>query len=118
MVPVGGKNELLKPLAIALELELPVYVIFDADTDKNRDEEIAQIKECNRSLQLLLGINNPDEWPASDIKGENYRIWATNLTKTVKDDLGPAWEKAWDKANEGMVIREIAKKTACYRVRS
>ncbi len=100
MVPVGGKSEMIKPLAIALNLKLPVYVIFDADTDKTKESEKKQHRKNNRSLQMLLGIDDLDEWPKNDMKGMNYRIWSTNLTDTVQRDLGSEWITACREAND------------------
>lgn len=98
IVPVGGKSELVKPLAMALRLGLPAYVVFDADTDKTTESEVVQHKKDNRALQLLLGVAEPDEWPGSHLQGPNYYIWSKNLTAAVGDSLGEAWNRAKEQA--------------------
>jgi predicted ATPase len=98
IVPVGGKSELLRPLAIALELQIPAYVVWDSDCDKTKDSEVAQHKRENRAIQSLLGEPNPDEWPASHVQAAGYCIWSPNLTEGIQAVMGDDWAKAEEKA--------------------
>lgn len=98
IVPVGGKSELLRPLAIALEIGIPVYVVWDADTDKEKDSEVTQHKKENRALQVLLGVSEPEEWPADNVQADNYCMWKTNLTDAIRASFGDAWTAAQEAA--------------------
>jgi len=85
IIPVNGKDKLIQPLAIALELELPVFVIFDADRgcpDRYRHEH----ERDNRALMTLLG-HAGDVFPEANVANSNYVIWSTDLTQAVKDDF-------------------------------
>ncbi|OGU06305.1 MAG: hypothetical protein A2X82_04380 [Geobacteraceae bacterium GWC2_55_20] len=86
LIPVNGKDKLIQPLAMAVELGLPVFIVFDADTDTQKPEHRVQHERDNRALMSLLGVNeNP--FPDSNIMGHNHAIWQTNITKTVKADF-------------------------------
>lgn len=98
IVPVGGKSELAKPLAMALQIGLPVYVMFDCDTDKTRDFEINKHKQENAALQRLLSVTDVEEWPRNNIIGSNFTAWKHNLTKEFQSDFGNGWQGYRDEA--------------------
>jgi len=83
---------------VALELGIPAYVVWDADTDKTNPSEVTQHKKENRVLQTLLGVAQPDDWPAHHVHASNHCIWSTNLTDCVRADLGAAWTTAQEEA--------------------
>ena len=87
LIPVHGKNKLIQPLAIARELGLPVFVVFDADGDIDDKNKRTQHEKDNRPLLALLGVEQ-DPFPSAEIWGHNHAVWPTNLTKMVKDDFG------------------------------
>lgn len=89
IIPVNGKDRLVQPLAIALELGLPVFVIFDADGDTINEDHRRRQEIDNRTLMNLLGIAG-DPFPTDEVCGANHTIWETNLTKTVKADFHEA----------------------------
>ncbi len=93
IVPVGGKSEIIKPLAMAKILGIPCFVIFDADTDKTDASEITQHKQDNKIIQELLDCTKIDEWPSTNIFGKNFAIWKTKLADVVKDEFKDKWEK-------------------------
>lgn len=93
IVPVGGKSEIIKALAIAQALKIPCFVLFDADTDKVTDSEITQHKHDNRIIQELLQCSKIDEWPNEHLIGSNYTICKTELADAVKDDFKDNWDK-------------------------
>ncbi len=95
LIPVGGKDKLIQPLAIALELDLPVYVICDADGDTARPDHRIKHERDNKAILNLLGSPN-DPFPAADILSTNYTIWAHNLTKVVKNDFGADYQRITD----------------------
>jgi len=98
IIPVGGKNELLKPLAIAKLLNIEVFVVCDADTNKTRQDEINKHKKDNAAILHLLGHDKTENWPEVDISKPNLRMWKTNITDTVGPEFGEDWKKHEDQA--------------------
>jgi len=89
LIPVNNKHNLVQPLAIAVELGVPVFVVFDADGDTQRPDHRTKHEKDNRALMSLLGVDgNP--FPNSHLWGQNHAIWKTNLTDTVKADFQTA----------------------------
>ena len=105
IVPVGGKSSIIKPLAMAQLLNIPVFVICDADTDKDqiedenrRKSEVGKHKKDNRSILKLLNYTDLNEWPTDSIVQENLYMWKTNLTKIIEDEFGKDWATYKDSA--------------------
>lgn len=99
IVPVGGKSEIIKPLAMAKLLKIPVFVAFDADTDKTKDDEIIKHKKDNKSILKLLGYDGENEWPAATLCKADMAMWKTNITELVNSELGEQWKKHFDAAS-------------------
>tara|TARA_R110001592_G_scaffold58129_1_gene176423 strand:- start:3070 stop:4995 length:1926 start_codon:yes stop_codon:yes gene_type:complete len=98
IIPVGGKSELLKPLAIAKLLNIETFVICDADTDKTRDFEVNKHKNDNAAIMHLLGHDKNNNWPEDDVKESNLRMWKTNITNTVGPEFGENWRQHEEQA--------------------
>ncbi|NWO57051.1 ATP-dependent nuclease [Chromohalobacter israelensis] len=98
IITVGGKNEMIKPLAIAKLLDIEVFVVCDADTDKTKDSEVGKHKKENAAILHLLGHDKSENWPDYDVKKNNLRMWKTNITKTVGPELGEQWKQHVDQA--------------------
>lgn len=99
IVPVGGKSGIIKPLAMAKLLNIPVYVVCDADTDKEniedeakRKSEVASHKKDNKSILSLLGYDTLNEWSNETICEHNIMMWNTSLTKVVKTEFNSKWD--------------------------
>lgn len=88
IVPVGGKSEIIKPLAMANILNIPTYVVCDADTDKTTDGEVGKHKKDNRTILNMQGHDKANEWPDTDFIFKNLTIWKINLTEMIKNELG------------------------------
>ncbi|MBL8078260.1 MAG: AAA family ATPase [Anaerolineales bacterium] len=95
IIPVGGKDKLIQPLAIALELGLPVYVVFDADGNTTRPDHRIQHERDNRAIFTLLDLTH-DPFPADTIIGMNHAVWNHNLTEVVKSDIGADYQRLTD----------------------
>lgn len=98
IVPVDGKNRLLKPLALAKLLGIPANVTFDADTNKTNPEEITKHKKDNHAILTLQGHSSENEWPSSNIYKSNLSCWLTNLTETIKAEFSSDWQTYRNKA--------------------
>jgi len=98
IVPVGGKSEIVKPLAMAKLLNILAYVVCDADTDKENEPDeqkrksaVGAHKKDNKSILCLLGHERLDEWPTDTIIKDNLTMWKTNLTEVAKDEFNGKW---------------------------
>jgi predicted ATP-dependent endonuclease of OLD family len=89
IIPVNGKDKLIQPLAISAELGLPSFVVFDADGDTVRPEHRVKHERDNQALMTLLGSPHPP-FPAGNVTGDNFTVWESNLTNTVKADFPEA----------------------------
>lgn len=98
IVPVGGKSQIIKPLAMAKLLNIPVYVVCDADTDKEdiedeerRESQVSKHKKDNESILLLLDHDNLSKWPDDTIYEHNLTMWKTNISKIVESEFNSKW---------------------------
>jgi putative ATP-dependent endonuclease of OLD family len=91
LIPVNGKDKLIQPLAIAVELGLPVFLVFDADGDTQRPDHRTKHERDNRALLSLVG-QACAPFPDVPIVGANHAIWPTNLGDMVKADFGEHYE--------------------------
>ena len=91
VVPVGGKSEIVKPLAMAKQLDIPVFVIIDADTDTVKAEHIAKHRQDNKAILSLMGYGAESEWPMNDTWKSDFVMWKHNLTKLVESEIGVNW---------------------------
>ncbi len=105
IVPVGGKSLIIKPLAMAKLLDIPVFVVCDADTDKDllevedkRRSEVGKHKKDNKSILNLLDYSGLSEWPDATIIKNDLYMWKTNLTKIVESEFGEDWKTYKDSA--------------------
>ena len=99
LIPVGGKDKLIQPLAIALELGLPVFVIFDADGDIKRVDHREKHERDNRALLSLLEVEL-DVFPSKITFGKNFVIWPSNITSIVKEDFQSDYERLTNTARQ------------------
>lgn len=105
LIPVNGKDKLIQPLAIAAELGLPVFVVFDADGNKTKPDERTKHERDNRALISLVG-QSYGPFPDAAIVRANHAIWPTNLGDMVKADFAEHYAPLVDAArarygNEG-----------------
>lgn len=91
IVPVGGKSKLLKPAAIARKLGIPVFVVFDADTDETNEEKVKIHKLDNKQLLSLMSLEGESEWPEETLWRKDVTMWKTNIAKAVAEDIGDDW---------------------------
>ena len=99
IVPVGGKSEIIKPLAMANLLDIPAYVVCDADTDKIKDDEITKHKKDNKAILSMMGHDDASEWPDKHYCFPSLTMWKTNLTVLIKTELGEGYKAHVDEAS-------------------
>lgn len=105
IVPVDGKSNLIKPLAMAKLLSIPTLVVFDADTDKDditdeakRISEVTKHKKDNKTILELQGHGTENEWPLNHIIKPNLTCWKTKIGDVIEAEIGVDWKKYEDKA--------------------
>jgi hypothetical protein len=101
-VVAGGKSAMSRPLAVAKELRIPAFVIFDGDADQ-RDKDTKDTKAANEKdnscILRLCGLSDFDPTPIDHLWHDEVVMWRTNMTKAVPADFGDGeWTKAEDTA--------------------
>jgi predicted ATP-dependent endonuclease of OLD family len=98
IVPVDGKSNLIKPLAMAKLLCIPTLVVFDADTDKTKPDEVIKHKKDNKTILELQGHGSESEWPQNHIIKTNLTCWKTKIGDVIEAEIGADWKGYEDKA--------------------
>lgn len=109
-VVCDGKVSLSRPLAIACELGIRCFVVFDSDADERKSSERENHRRNNLCILRLCGLTKADPLPSDDLWSVNVVMWRTNIFDIVKDDVGSA---AWDAAEQ--TVREAYHYTAGVR---
>lgn len=82
IVPVNGKNEMIRPGIIAKGLAIPVFAVVDADGEKPDENE-----KRNRALARIFGGNEHDLFPLAPQWSDELVLWPANLADTVEREL-------------------------------
>jgi putative ATP-dependent endonuclease of OLD family len=102
IIPSDRKSGILQLLAIAQELEIPCFVIFDADGDVVKAEHRALHERDNKALLTALGLKC-DAFPKAVEWGDNHAIWPSTLEEEVISALGKTeWEALATKARNAI----------------
>lgn len=99
-VIAGGKANLSRLVAIAQELSMPFFLIFDADRDEARTKEREREQRDNQCLMRLCAVDG-EPFPEQTVWCENIVIWPINIRVAVRTGLGNAvWDTAQKTARE------------------
>lgn len=96
-VVCGGKVSLSRPLAIACELDIRCFVVFDSDSDESKAADRKNNRRNNACILRLCGFTEADPLPSDDFWSDKLVMWHTNIFDGVKLDIGGA---AWDSAEQ------------------
>ena len=89
IVPVNGKSQLCRPLAIAKRMGIPTYTVFDADADKpDRGGSRTKHERDNRALLHLLGMPKEPPMPTETLWGKGFTMWDSDIGNIVETDIG------------------------------
>jgi predicted ATP-dependent endonuclease of OLD family len=91
-IVASGKTNLSRPLAIARGLAIPAFVVFDGDSEDQRDSN----KRDNRCLLELCGMDTADSLPKDIVWGDNVIVWPKTIKHTISEDVG---EDHWNAAD-------------------
>lgn len=86
LIPVHGKDKLIQPIAMALELNTPFFVVFDADGNTTREDHRRRQQLDNHAIISLLGMEI-DDFPSCITVEANCVIWPENMGAAVKSDF-------------------------------
>jgi energy-coupling factor transporter ATP-binding protein EcfA2 len=111
-----GKANLSRSLAIANELALPAYVLFDGDgphlddTPENR-QKMQRNEKDNRCLLRLAGLPDADPLSMVVVQSDRVSMWPTDLTSTVREEIGAnAWAQAVQAVRDAYQLHGVSKK--------
>lgn len=94
----AGKSSMSRPLAIAKTLDIPAFVVFDADSNAN-ERKLENHSRDNKCLLSLCGINDAEPLPSETLWHEGVVMWHSNIEDVVSNDFGlDVWEAAETKA--------------------
>jgi predicted ATP-dependent endonuclease of OLD family len=89
IVPVGGKNNIDRPVVIFRGFSIPTYFIFDADSHLvGQGQKEKDAKNRNHRYLRLAGVPIED-FPDTQIC-DNWAVFKENLEKIFKETLGEA----------------------------
>jgi len=95
IVPCDGKSGIIQPLAITKCLKSPVFVVFDSDGDKpDKNGSREKHRKDNLAILNLCDVENPNPFPTEDLWADSVVMWASEIGKRVKSDIG---EQEWEK---------------------
>lgn len=87
IVPAMGKTNLDRPYVVFRGLNIPVYMIFDGDSEKEKDKENVR---RNRALLRLVGAE-PADFPGDQVQ-DNWASFDNCLEGDLATALGDRWE--------------------------
>lgn len=96
-VAAAGKTNLSRPLAVAQELGMPVYVVVDGDGSQTDPESRKRNERDNRCILNLLGLRELPAFPEGPLVREDLTMWPDNIRHAVRSDYGAS---RWDAAQE------------------
>jgi putative ATP-dependent endonuclease of OLD family len=91
LVQPGGKGHLLVPLAIARQLEIPTFVVFDADAHtEDKHGRRAMHQQENSAILRLCGHEGEDAMPNQTVWKANLVMWTATIGHAVTADFDAA----------------------------
>ena len=91
IVLANGKSNILPLLVISQELQIPYFVVFDADSHARSGKNRNQHENDNRALLRALQLTE-SPFPDIPVVGDRHAIWPVHIGAQVKADIGePLW---------------------------
>jgi putative ATP-dependent endonuclease of the OLD family len=110
IVPTSGKGKMIYPLAIANRLDIPTFVVFDADEDETRPDRRAQHQQENTALLRLCGVERPEPFPSTAFSTDSLIVWRENIGLAVRDDFGKnEWTRCEDAVRARHWLHDLAR---------
>ncbi len=101
IIPCQGKSHILEPLAIALLLDIPSFVVFDSDSDKpDKNGSLAYHESDNRCILALCDIEDVEPFPTQTYWSNHLVMWEKDIGNSVISDIGSEkWEELKNETN-------------------
>jgi putative ATP-dependent endonuclease of the OLD family len=117
IVAVNGKSEFIQPLVIAQIMNIPTFLIFDADSNVDTELKTVNQQTDNARYQKLLGqkikhekdnthilklLGQPQHevFPANISWQDNFIVWPENIGSAIEKDFQQQdWQK-WKNIGE------------------
>jgi hypothetical protein len=101
-VITDGKKNLSRLAAIALELGIRFFVVFDGDGDANIDAQNEHRKD-NTCILKLCSVPEFDPLPRETIWANGVVVWATRIKDVIQADFGAnIWLEAESKVRQNL----------------
>ena len=97
IVPVGGKSHLVKTVAIARGLNIPIFVVFDADADEDDSGKRTRHEKDNRAILRLCGFGEANPLPDKSFTASGVVMWSSKIGDVVHSELGPTVSELHDR---------------------
>jgi len=94
-----GKNALSRPLAIALALGIPCFVVIDSDAHETDPGKRNGNLRDNSCILNLCGLQGANPLPDQTLMDKNVVMWATEIDREVLKDIG---EREWEEAESNV----------------
>ena len=94
LIQVQGKSNLVYALAVANALDLPSFVVFDADGNTPADDPArptgkrTKHEKDNIALLKLCGLAQPEPFPVQTFWGNNVIAWPNQIGEIVEQEIG------------------------------
>ncbi len=96
VIPCIGKNNIDRPYIIFTQLGIPVYVVWDSDSNKGETKGICEVcgrrldsksdPKDNKRLLRLVGFSKEEDWP--EYVEDKFACFKNNLEDTLKNEIG------------------------------
>jgi len=95
LVPTDKKSAMLQPLAVTKCLQIPAFVVFDADGDKpDKNGSREKHQKDNLAILNLCGVANPVAFPRETLWENNVVMWPFDIEQVVQQEIGKVdWDK-------------------------
>ncbi len=95
LILTDGKSEMLQPLAVAKSLQIPAFVVIDADGDKpDRSGSKEKHRKDNIAILGLCGVASLEAFPIDTFWGDAVVMWPSDIGQVVEQEIG---KEDWDK---------------------
>jgi predicted ATP-dependent endonuclease of OLD family len=112
-VVAGGKSPMSRPLAIAAELGIPTFVVFDSDANLTKADERKKNAKDNSCILRLCGLSTFDPLPTDNLCGDNVVMWKSNTTNVVREEFADGtWDACEREARDNRGFHDVRLKSS------
>lgn len=108
IVICDGKGKMAMPLAIALGLKIPTFVVFDADLSRQDKQDKGKHEKDNKMLMELCGHSGKSPWPTDTMWESNMVVWSENIATAISGEFGGEWHALCDASKQKQGVHDQA----------